>query len=53
MLLTEKGRKLKEDLANCASDVIRIALESFTETEQIQIKRVLEKIWRLMTDKQS
>jgi len=51
IFLTDKGKKLKGKLANCASDVNSAALGSLSETERAQIGTVLEKIWETMTNK--
>ncbi len=53
IFLTEKGKKLKNSLAHCASDVNNAALDSLSKTERAQIGTMLEKIWETMTNKNS
>ena len=51
IFLTDKGKKLKEKLAHCASDVNSAALESLSKTERAHIGTMLERIWETMTNK--
>jgi DNA-binding MarR family transcriptional regulator len=53
IFLTDKGKELKNSLADCASDVNSAALGSLSKTERAQIGTMLERIWEAMTNKNS